>query len=360
MANKERRLAIGVYPHVTLAEARVARDAARKLIKAGCDPVAMKREARRQTQREAANTFEVIAREWVEHQRLRWTPDHAIRVLQSLKNEVFPALGAKPISAITAPDLLASIRAVERRNALETASRVLQRCSAVFRYAIATGRATYNPAGDLRGALKTRKVTHHPALMAKDLPEFLHKLDTYEGDSQTKNALKLLVLTFVRTGELRAAEWSEFDLEDATWRIPAERMKMRAPHIVPLSDQAMELLHTQQALTGKYKLVFPSRSNVAKPMSENTLLYALYRMGYHSRATGHGFRATASTILNDLGWRPDVIERQLAHAERNAVRAAYHRSEYLQERRKMMQIWADYLDGLKRGADVVPLRSRNA
>lgn len=355
-ASKEKRLALGVYGKVSLKEARADAAKAKDLLENGGDPAAQRRTEKRVRAVAAANTFEVVAREWLDRQAGQWTPAHAERVLVSLERDIFPVLGKAPVSKISPPELLATIRAIEDREALETAQRVLQRCSAVFQYAIGTGGADANPAVHLKGTLRARKPTHYAALMAKDLPEFLQKLDAYQGDPQTQNALHLLLLTFVRTGELRAARWPEFDLEGATWLIPAERMKMGRQHHVPLSRQAIDVLRCQKALTGKWELVFPSRSNLTRPMSENTILFAIYRMGYHSRATGHGFRATASTILNEQGWRPDVIERQLAHVEKNKVRAAYHRSEYLEERRKMMQAWADYLDAIKTDEKVVNIR----
>jgi integrase len=279
-------------------------------------------------------------------------------VLRSLESEVFPSIGAKPIHEISAPAILEAVRRVEKRNALDMASRVLQRVSAIFRYAISTGRVTYNPATDLVGSLKTRKVTHRAALSRAELPAFLEKLNAYDGQPITRLALRLVVLTFVRSRELRGARWEEFDFDRAEWRIPAARMKITAEHIVPLSRQAIAVLEELQPLTGSYDLVFPNQNNLTKVMSENTLLYAMYRMGYHQRATVHGFRATASTILNEMGYRPDVIERQLAHAERNKVRAAYHRSEYLEDRRKMMQTWADLVDSFTTGTKVIPLRAK--
>jgi integrase len=352
-AGKERVYAIGSYPVTTLAAARDEADAARKLVKAGIDPVAHRKTQAIETQEAAVNTFERLAREWIDHQGGRWTKGHSSDVLKSLENDVFPAIGHRPITDIKPPEILAVIRSIERRGVVETARKILQRCASVFRYAIQIGRCTYNPAGEMKGALKTKQVEHRAALTESDLPEFLRALDNYNGDMQTINALKLLMLTIVRTGELRGAKWSEIDFDNATWRIPAERMKMKTEHLVPLSNQAVAVLREQHKLTGQYNLVFPNRSNVMKPMSENTIIYAIYRMGYRSRATGHGFRATASTILNEQGWKADVIERQLAHVERNKVRAAYHRSEYLADRKKMMQSWADYLDGLKQGTNVI-------
>lgn len=354
ITGKEKLLALGVYPDVSIAAARTACEEAKAIIKTGRDPIAVKKQGRLAAQVSAANTFEAVALEWIEQQRHGWVPRHVERVLDSLKADIFPDLGNRPISDITAPELLAVLRKVEKRGVYETAQRLLQRCGSVFRYAIQTHRAERNPAVDLRGAIKQPKRENYAALSAADLPEYLRTLDVYNGRRQTKLALKLLALTFVRSGELRAAEWSEFDLGKHEWRIPAERMKMRAPHIVPLSTQALALLEELKTLTGGGRFLFPSQSKLTVPMSENTMIYAIYRMGYHSRATGHGFRATASTILNEQGWKPDVIERQLAHAERNKVRAAYHRSEYLDDRRKMMQAWADYLDILASGAKVLP------
>jgi integrase len=357
LKGKEKALALGVYPEVTLAEARDKQAKARKLIAHGTDPMEAKREQKRQAKAQSENSFENIAREWHVNQQGRWTEHHASRVLGSLQREVFPLIGDKPIVQISAPAILEAARRVEKRNALDVASRVLQRINAVYRYAASTGRTTYNPAADLVGSLKTRKVTHRAALKRADLPGFLDRLNAYDGQPLTRLALKLIVLTFLRTRELRGARWEEFDFDRAEWRIPAERMKMTNDHVVPLSRQALAVLEELQPLTGSYALVFPNQNDLSRPMSENTLLYAMYRMGYHQRATVHGFRATASTILNEMGYRPDVIERQLAHAERNKVRAAYHRSEYLDDRRKMMQAWGDYLDSLTTGAKLIPLRA---
>lgn len=354
-AGKEKRLAIGVYPEVSLKEARNLRDEARKQLSNGVDPSEEKRRQRRHRSVLAANSFEVVAREWHNYQKGRWSPGHADRVIKALEKDAFPRIGKRPIAEITAADLLEVIRAVEKRDALDVASRLLQRCSSVFRYAIQTDRAESNPANDLQGALKTRKVTHRRALSRAELPEFLERLEAYEGQTLTRLALRLIVLTFVRSRELRGARWEEFDLNEGMWRIPAERMKMKRDHLVPLSKQAVATLKEVQALTGSYELAFPNQADLKKTMSENTLIYALYRMGYHKRATVHGFRATASTILNESGFNHDAIERQLAHAERNKVRAAYHRSEYLEDRKLMMQWWADFLDGLATSSNVVPL-----
>ena len=328
----------------------------KKEIKAGNDTVVKRREEKHLALLSAENTFEAVTREWHEQKREQWTPHHATEVINTLMRDVFPAIGNKPITDIAPKEVLAIVRKVEKRGALDVASRILQRTGSVFRYAVQTGRIVINPATELRGVIKQRKVKHKPALKADELPEFLRKLDNYDGDQVTILALTLLALTFVRPGELRGARWEEFDLDNSQWQIPAERMKMRHEHIVPLSRQALAILDQLKTLTGNSELLFPSRNGEGKLMSENTLTYALYRMGYHSRATAHGFRATASTILNEQGWRPDVIERQLAHAERNKVRAAYHRSEYLADRKKMMQSWADYLDSLRSGANIVNIK----
>ncbi len=345
---KEKTFAIGTYPEITLASARERRAAARKLIAEGHDPVEIKREAKRQEQINTENTFINIAKEWHENRKGSWTPKHARNVTRRLEADIFPFIGQRLIHEITAADLLKVLRKIEAREAIDLAHRMQQITGQIFRYAIATGRAERDLTADLRGALKPIKVQHHSYLHAKDLPEYLQNLENYQGDLQTKNALRLLLLTFVRTSELRGAAWHEIDLEKAEWRIPAERMKMREPHIVPLSKQAVAVFKQQLPLSRNKRFVFPG-VNPTKCMSENTMLYALYRMGYHSRTTGHGFRATASTILNELGYRSDVIERQLAHAERNKVRASYNHAQHLSERKLLMQGWADYLAGLSCG-----------
>jgi integrase len=357
---KEKLLAIGSYDKgVSLKMAREERDKARDQLVEGIDPIAAKKEEKRAERELTENTFRAIAQEWAETYGARWSESHHQRVLDSLEADAFPALGDLPIKEITPPMVLEIIRAVESRGALDVASRVLQRTNAVFRYAIQTGRATYNPAADMKGVLKTRKVEHRAAISRDELPRFLKKLDSYSGDPITKLALRFIVLTFVRAGELRGARWEEFDVDQGKWRIPAERMKMRSPHIVPLSPQALTAIEELEQMTGQFDLLFPSQRDPKKPISENTLLYALYRLGYHKRATVHGFRALASTILNETGFRPDVIERQLAHAERNKVRAAYHRSEYLDERRKMMAWWGAFIESsIANKQKVVPFRKR--
>ncbi len=349
-------LGLGEYPSVPLAEARRRRDEARRLLDSGRNPAQVRRDEVRERRASAANTFEAVALEWIERMGGRWTPHHSADVRRSLEQEAFPAIGSRPVSEVTPSEVIDSLRTIEKRGAIEVAHRTAQRIAAVFRYAVQTERATFNPAADLRGVLKTRKVTHLAAMPREELPDFLRKLETYDGRPETRIGLRLLALTFVRTGELRGARWSEIDFDKAEWRIPAERMKMREEHVVPLSAQTIEALRELQTITGRAPLLFPGRSNAHKPVSENTFLFALYRLGYHGRATGHGFRALASTTLNEQGWPPDVIERQLAHAERNKVRAAYNRAQYLPERRKMMQAWADYLNAQRENGRIVKMR----
>ena len=323
---KEKLLALGVYPEITLADARERRAQARKVLAAGNDPGEAKKEAKRLTILKSANAFAVVAREWLEKRKHEWAPTSARTMLARLEQHILPKLGQRPIADITAPEVLAMLRVVEGKGTLETARRVMQICGQIFMYAIATGRAERNPVPDLRGALKTPVVKHHPFLKAIDLPQYLKNLKTYDGSLQTKLALRLLLLTFVRTNELRGAHWSEIDWDKSEWRIPAERMKMGELHIVPLSMQAITVLRELEKHSGNRQFIFPNQHNPARFMSENTMLYALYRMGYHSRTTGHGFRSTASTVLNERGFRADVIERQLAHCERDTVRAAYNLS----------------------------------
>ena len=343
-AGREKLLALGVYPEISLSDARERRIQARKTLAAGGDPGEVKKASKRQVVLNVENSFELVAREWFEKRRKEWAANTVKTILNRLENDIFPKLGKRPVAEITAPEVLSMLRAIEGRGALDMAKRAMQTSGQVFMYAIATGRAIRNPVPDLKGALETAPSKHRAYLKAAELPEFLEKLETYDGHPETKLALRLLMLTFVRTIELRAAEWQEVDLKRAEWRIPASRMKMKEEHIVPLSSQAVAVLEQLKKYTGNRQHLFPNQQKTLGFMSENTILYALYRMGYHSRATGHGFRATASTILNEHGFMPDVIERQLAHGERNKVRAAYNHAQYLPERRKMMQWWADYLD----------------
>lgn len=341
---KEKLLSLGVYPDLSLAEAREARDQARRTLAQGLDPSALKQAERRERTQSAASDFQSVALEWLENVRPKWAAVTYSDTLKRFQVYVFPPIGHRPISEVTAQELLVSLRKIEAKGVFQTARKVAASCGQVFRYGIATGRCERNPAADLRGALKASpKVKHMAALSVRELPEFLRRIDNYDGELQTKLALKLLALTFVRTNELRSATWAEMDLERGEWTIPADRMKAKEPHHVPLPRQGVAILQQLLEMSGKWPWVFPGRAP-SKPMSKNTILFGLYRMGYHTRMTGHGFRAIASTALNEMGYRPDVIERQLAHSEKNAVRAAYHRSQYLEERKTMMQAWADFLD----------------
>jgi len=356
---KEKRLSLGVYPEVSLAEARSRREDARKLLAAGIDPSDQRKAAKREAEGREINSFEAVAREWYGKQAHVWVAHHASDVLRRLESNLFPEIGSEPIAEVTAPMLLAAVRKIEHRGAHDLAHRVLQVASQVFRYGVATGRCERDPAPDLRGALTPHKSKHQAAVAPEKLPALLRAIDGYGelGDKLTAYALRLLVLTFVRTNELIGAEWSELDVDSAVWIIPATRMKMKTEHVVPLSRQAIEVLREIRAIGCSSRYLFPGR-NPDKPISNNTMLFALYRLGYKGKMTGHGFRAVASTILNEAGFRADVIEHQLAHCERNEIRGAYNRAEYLAERRKMMQQWADMLDALAQGAQVIPLQRK--
>lgn len=352
-AGKEKLLALGVFPEVSLSDARQKRDAARKLLDAGDDPSSAKREQKRQTVEKSEQTFERIAREWHKKGSPKWSTGYATKLMDSLEQNIFPSIGRRPIADISAKDMLDVLSKIEARGALETASRVKQRCSAVFNYAITKLLTTNNPVLPLRGSFPAPKNKNHARLKIDEMPEFMQKLAAYDGRKQTVLAIRFLAYTFVRTGELRFARWSEFDFDAAQWRIPAERMKMKEQHIVPLSKQVIVLLRELQTFNGDCVLVFPGDRIPSKPMSENTILFALYRMGYRSKMTGHGFRGIASTALNEMGYRADVIERQLAHMERDGVRAAYNHAQYLSERTTMMQHWSDYLDAITAGNKVI-------
>jgi len=357
-------LALGVYPDVSLRDARERLDVARKQLAAGIDPGAAKKAVK--LAQAGADTFESVAREWHAKFSPAWVASHSDRILKRLETDVFPWIGKRAINEIKAPELLSCVRRVESRGALETAHRVLQNCGQVFRYAVATGRAERDSAADLRGALPPTQEKHHASITdPREVGALLRAIDNYQGFFVTKCALRFAPLVFVRPGELRSATWDEIDLDKAEWRIPAHRMKMRELHIVPLSAQAKALLEELVPLTGRGvpakpdvpRYIFPGGRSRERPMSNNAVLSALRRMGYaKDEMSGHGFRSMASTLLHEQGWNHQAIERQLAHAERNAVSAAYNYTEHLPERRKMMQAWADYLDGLKRGAEVIPLR----
>lgn len=351
---KQKTLALGVYPTISLAEARERRDDARKLLVSGIDPAQHRKVTKLTKAEQNANSFEMIAREWHANKSNTWAESHSSKVIGRLEKDIFPALGSRPITSITPQELLAVARRVEERGAIESARRTLLHCSQVFRYAVATCRAERDPVPDLRGALQPAKKSHYATMTdPKSVGELLVSLDNYHGSFITKCALKLAPLVFVRPGELRAAEWSEIDLENGEWNIRAERMKMRDPHLVPLSSQSIAILAELKTLTGNGKYLFPSEQTRTRPMSENTVLFALRRMGYtKDEISGHGFRAMARTMLDEiLHIRPDFIEHQLAHTVRDPNGRAYNRTSHIAERRKMMQIWADYLDQLKNDAN---------
>jgi integrase len=356
-AGKEKSLSLGVYPKVSLSDARGRRDELRKQLQADLDPSAERKAENLRKKLAAENSFEAVAREWYGKQVHIWVPHHASDVKRRLENNIFPTLGKRPIGEIEPPELLQTLRKIEARGAYDLAHCVLQVCGQVFRYGIATGRCSRNLSTDLRGALTPHKKKHQAAVRPEELPDLLRAIAKYDetGGKQTQLALQLLAQTFVRTNELIGAEWAEFDLNNALWIIPAGRMKMKAEHIVPLSRQALAMLVELKEISCGSRFVFPGR-NRDKPISNNTMLFALYRLGYKGKMTGHGFRAVASTILNETGFNSDVIERQLAHCERNEVRGAYNRAEYMPERKRMMQHWADYLDGLESGAEVLIFR----
>jgi integrase len=353
IARKENVYALGEYPAVSLADARVERDKAKKLVKQGIHPAHNRQALRAATISEGENSFAALTREWIAQRRANWTPYYLRQVESFMKADVFPYIGTLPIRSVTSAHLLEIVKRVEKR-APTVALLVRQWCSAVFCYAVSTLRADGDPTVALKGALSRPKVRHHKPLKRGDIPRFLKSLSKSGGFRTTTIAMQLLMLTFVRPVELRAAEWTEFDLEGAEWRIPAERMKMREEHIVPLPHQAVELLAELKTITGGSRWLFPNYRRPNTYMTMTTLNRALERMGYGGKFSSHGFRATASTMLNEMGYKPDFIERQLAHKERNKVRASYNQAQYLAERRQMMQQWADYLDNLTKGEKVIP------
>lgn len=355
---KRNTLSLGTFPDVSLKRAREKRDDARRLVADGIDP-GDKRQAEAVA---AADTFEAVAREWFAKFSTRWAPSHADKVLRRLERDVFPWIGGKPIAKLDAPTILATLRRIESRGAVETAHRALQNCGQVFRYAVATGRASGDVTRDLRGSLTPWKPGHFASMTDPDeVGALLRAIDGFNGMHQVSAALKLAPLVFVRPGELRNAEWAEIDLDAAEWNIPAHKMKMREPHLVPLASQAVAILRDLQPLTGAGRYVFPGARDRKKPLSNMAMNAAFKRMGFDGQTfTAHGFRAMARTILDErLGFRPDYIEHQLAHAVKDANGRAYNRTSFLPERRKMMQAWADYLDTLRAGTrKVVPIKRK--
>ena len=348
-------MALGLYPDVSLLQARAARDTARKQLAADVDPMEQRKAETLARAKASANSFEAVARIWWASWKPARSQQHAEQVMRRFEADVFPRIGARPISAIEAPELVSMLKAIAARGVLDLAKRALQTSSQVFRYAIAHGLAIRNPATDIRPSdvLPSRKKTNLARIEGRELPDLLRHIEAYQGSPTTRLAIKLMALTFVRTSELIEAKWDEIDLDGAQWRIPAERMKMKTPHVVPLSEQAVNVLKTLHLITGKRALLFPGERDYSKAMSNNTILKALERMGYKGRMTGHGFRGVASTLLHEMGFDHQHIELQLAHQQRDEVSAAYNHALYLEPRAKMMQAWADYLDTCQTGKVLV-------
>ncbi len=366
---KEKRMAFGVYPDISLQDAREKRRLAKKTLDEGFDPSEQKKLEKIERKANYENNFENIAREWHKQKLHTWNPTHADNIMKRFEVNIFPYIGQRPIKEIKPAELLQAVKILETKGNRDLAHRVMQQCAQIFRYAIATSRAENDITLSLKGALQPAATEHMAYLTEAELPAFLQKLERYEdfgGSILTKLAFKLLVLTFLRSSEIRGkfdkktkaifpARWSEIDFEKAQWRVPAERMKMKEQHIVPLARQAIEILRQIQEITGGHydNYILPSQHNPRQVMSENTFLRVIDVLGYKGNATAHGFRSTASTILNERGYRADVIERQLAHCERNQIRAAYNHAEYLPERTAMMQDWADYIDFARQGGKVI-------
>lgn len=357
---KEKTLSLGVYPSISLKDARKRRDEQRRHLEDGRDPSQERQAEKLRRQVASANTFEAVAREWYGKMKNGWVKHHADDVLRRLEKNLFPHIGKRPIGEIESFELLAAVRKIEDRGATDLAHRVLGVAGQVFRYGILPPqRCTRDLSADLRGALTPHKKKHQAAVRPEELPDLMRAIEGYDreiGDRQTRLGLELLALTFTRTNELIGAEWPEVDFDSDVWIVPAERMKMKAEHVVPLSPRAKAIFAELKELGKGSRFVFPGRGR-DKPISNNTMLFALYRLGYKGKMTGHGFRAVASTMLNEMGFRPDVIERQLAHCEQNEVRGAYNRAEYLAERRKMMETWAEHLAAITAGAKVLRFKA---
>ncbi|TYG10976.1 integrase [Klebsiella grimontii] len=353
VAGKEKLLALGVYPDVTLAEARQKRADAKKVLAAGGDPGQEKQEEKQAKEQAVANSFERLAMEWHTHKSTSWSEGYAEHLLMYLKKDIFPFIGQKAITDISQVEMLNVLRKMEQRGVLDKLKKTRQACRQIFTYAIITGRAEHNPVSDLAGALKSPKQQHYPHLLVDQIPDFLRALSEYSGSTITRNATRLLMLTGLRTIELRASEWVDIDFDKDIWNIPAERMKMRRPHLVPLSSQVRELLEEIHQLTGRGKYVFPGRNDAGKPMSEASINQVIKRIGYDGKATGHGFRHTMSTILHEQGYNTAWIETQLAHVDKNSIRGTYNHAQYLDGRREMLQWYADYMQAMENGENVV-------
>lgn len=342
-AGKPKMISFGTYGDVSLAEARTKRDEARAQVAQGINPSDARKADKVALKYSLENTFEAISREWHSSKQTTWSENYAKEVLNCLSKDVFPYLGQRPIDQIKPLELLTVLQKIEKRGALEQACKIRRRCGEVFRYAVVTGRALYNPAPDLASALNKPQANHFPFLTADEIPEFVTALENYQGSQLSKYATQLLMLTGVRTIELRAAEWKEFDLDNALWEIPKERMKKRRPHLVPLSTQAIDILKKLKVISGNYTLVFPGRNDVRKPMSEATINKVIKMIGYHGKLTGHGFRHMMSTILHEKGFDSAWIEMQLAHVDKNSIRGTYNHAQYLDGRREMLRWYADNL-----------------
>ncbi|ECJ4461748.1 TPA: tyrosine-type recombinase/integrase [Raoultella ornithinolytica] len=349
---KEKLLALGVYPDVSLADARAKRDEARKGIAGGIDPLEVKKEQKVEREAQVKNTFQEIALEWHKMKVKKWSAGYASDILEAFNKDVFPFIGQRPIADIKPLELLNVLKKIEDRGATEKAKKVRQRCGEVFRYAIVTGRAEYNPAPDLTSAMQGHESTHYPFLTTEELPAFFKALAGYSGSELMVLAARLLIITGLRTGELRGALWSEIDTEKALWEISAERMKMRRPHIIPLSTQALAIIEQIRAMTGQFPLLFPGRNDPSKTMSEASINQVFKRIGYTGRVTGHGFRHTMSTVLHEQGYNTAWIETQLAHVDKNAIRGTYNHAQYLDGRREMLQWYADYMVSLENNGNV--------
>ncbi|EAM6080924.1 DUF4102 domain-containing protein [Salmonella enterica] len=352
-SGKAKLMSLGTYPNVALADARTARDEAKKLIAGGIDPAEVRKAKKREIESRFGNTFEGIAREWYEKRFDRWSPSYAEEMIETFEKDVFPYIGSRPVAEIKPMELLAVLSVLNDRGATEKLRKVRQRCGEVFRYAVITGRAEYNPAPDLVSAFAPHKKEHYAFLKTDELPEFFRTLNTYTGSMIVKLAIRLLILTGVRPGELRQAEWQEIDFDNRLWEVPKERMKMRRPHCVPLSDQTINILEQLKPMTGHYQYIFPGRIHHSKPMSEMAMNVLIRRIGYAGRVTGHGFRHTMSTILHEQGYNTAWIETQLAHVDKNSIRGTYNHAQYLDGRREMLQWYADYMDSLEHGGNVV-------
>ncbi|QDX31300.1 tyrosine-type recombinase/integrase [Dickeya poaceiphila] len=350
---KPKMLSLGTYPTVSLNDARQRRDEAKKLVASGINPSEVRKQEKQARQEAIGNTFEGIAREWYEKRFDRWSASYAEEMIKTFEADVFPYIGHRPIAEIKPMELMAVLSRLNDRGATEKLRKVRQRCGEVWRYAVVTGRAEYNPAPDLASAFAPHKKEHYAFLAVGEIPEFFRVLNTYTGSLIVKLAMRLLVITGLRPGELRKAEWSEFDFDNQLWEVPPARMKKRRPHCVPLSSQAIAILEQLKPMTGQYKYVFPGRVHHSKPMSEMAMNVLIRRIGYAGRVTGHGFRHTMSTILHEQGYNTAWIETQLAHVDKNSIRGTYNHAQYLDGRREMLQWYADYMDALESGENVV-------